>query len=419
MNSVKPYLKMPVTRGYPLTPNDSFSCIKNIESPLATIKAKVRSLEAANLATTIVSPFYVCELGALDRQLALWRSTLPEVEPLYAIKCNPNAGFVNAMIARGVGFDCASIGEIEAVVSKGMSNIIYANPVKSVAQIARAAQLGVGLTTVDSVEEVEKVSCVQPGVEVLVRITTDDSTSTCPLSVKFGANVSEAKTIVDTCIGLGVRVRGVAFHLGSGFKDLTTLQKAMEDSRRVWDYAAQKNIAFDMLDVGGGFSPEEKVFKPAGEMLRNEIWRLYGNELRANKIKLIAELGRFLAAPCFTLVTNVNGIRKMDGGKTRVYINDGLYGNLNCILYDHQEVDPLVLTSNGAFVDTVQGTTATEYSIWGPTCDGLDCIAKSCRLPHDVTTGDWIYFENAGAYTSTAATAFNGFTNDFECLFIN
>lgn len=419
MNVIKPYLKMPSIRGYPLTPNDSFSSIKNIQPALNAIKSKVQSLSAADITTSIIKPFYVCDLNKLDTQLDIWRSTLPEVEPLYAIKCNPTPAFVNELIKRGVGFDCASIGEIESVISKGSSNIIYANPVKSSGQILRASQLGIRLTTVDSIEEVVKISTVKPSLDVLARITTDDSTSTCPLSIKFGANVSDAKKIVDECISSGVNIRGVAFHLGSGFKDLSTLKRAMDDSREVWDYAAARGLEFDTLDIGGGFSSEESEFIPAGDMLRRELWRLYGNEIENNKIKLIAELGRFLAAPCFKLVTNVNGVRKMDGNKTRVYINDGLYGNLNCILYDHQEVKPIVLTSFGEFVSDEIGQTGIEYSIWGPTCDGLDCVVKSCKLPFDITSGDWIYFNNAGAYTSTAATSFNGFTNDFECIFIN
>lgn len=46
-------------------------------------------------------------------------------------------------------------------------------------------------------------------------------------------------------------------------------------------------------------------------------------------------------------------------------------------------------------------------SIWGPTCDGLDCIQKSIRLPK-LEIGEWIYWKNMGAYTISAAVQFNG-----------
>ena len=47
-------------------------------------------------------------------------------------------------------------------------------------------------------------------------------------------------------------------------------------------------------------------------------------------------------------------------------------------------------------------------SIWGPTCDGLDRIVERCNLP-EMHVGDWMLFENMGAYTVAAASTFNGF----------
>lgn len=47
-------------------------------------------------------------------------------------------------------------------------------------------------------------------------------------------------------------------------------------------------------------------------------------------------------------------------------------------------------------------------SIWGPTCDGLDRIVEQCYLP-EMQVGDWMVFENMGAYTIAVASTFNGF----------
>jgi ornithine decarboxylase len=47
-------------------------------------------------------------------------------------------------------------------------------------------------------------------------------------------------------------------------------------------------------------------------------------------------------------------------------------------------------------------------SIWGPTCDGLDRIIECCNMP-EMHVGDWMLFENMGAYTVAAASTFNGF----------
>lgn len=48
-----------------------------------------------------------------------------------------------------------------------------------------------------------------------------------------------------------------------------------------------------------------------------------------------------------------------------------------------------------------------KSSIWGPTCDAMDCILPTCHLPK-LNIGDWIIFENMGAYTLSAASTFNG-----------
>ena len=43
-------------------------------------------------------------------------------------------------------------------------------------------------------------------------------------------------------------------------------------------------------------------------------------------------------------------------------------------------------------------------SIWGPTCDSLDCISREIRFPCVLDVGDWLYFEDMGAYTLCAST---------------
>ena len=47
-------------------------------------------------------------------------------------------------------------------------------------------------------------------------------------------------------------------------------------------------------------------------------------------------------------------------------------------------------------------------TVFGPTCVSIDVISRSVLLPK-LQVGDWLYFENMGAYTSAAASTFNGF----------
>jgi ornithine decarboxylase len=48
-------------------------------------------------------------------------------------------------------------------------------------------------------------------------------------------------------------------------------------------------------------------------------------------------------------------------------------------------------------------------SIWGPTCDSQDCLFPTAQLPQALAVGDWLGFDNMGAYTLPVAGNFNGF----------
>lgn len=50
-----------------------------------------------------------------------------------------------------------------------------------------------------------------------------------------------------------------------------------------------------------------------------------------------------------------------------------------------------------------------EYncSIWGPTCDGLDCLLRDYKMP-ELYDGDWLFFKDMGSYTLAAGSCFNG-----------
>lgn len=100
------------------------------------------------------------------------------------------------------------------------------------------------------------------------------------------------------------------------------------------------------------------------------------------------------------------------------YINDGVYGSFNCVLYDHYVPQPTLFAKvsdvcqddeKGLIWSIIQNESNEKFSssIWGPTCDGLDCINTLVEMPK-MNIGDWIYWKNMGAYTISAAVQFNG-----------
>ncbi|VEU24352.1 DEKNAAC105519 [Brettanomyces naardenensis] len=384
---------------------------------------RIGDIDPRNCDSEQLDPFFVCDLGELKRLVRNWQERLPRIGIFYAVKCNNDLNLLKTIANLGLGFDCASKNEIQSILDLGItsSRIIYSNPCKSIPYIRYSRDVKVDLTTVDNLDELQKIKEFHPDCGLLIRILTDDSTSTCPLSVKFGASIDYAKSLVDSCKDLDLNLRGIAFHVGSGCKDFKTIRTAVADCKTIYEYAELKGIRMDSIDVGGGF--EQETFKLSSEVLRSAIEDYFPQSEYPN-MNLIAELGRYLSSSCFTLAAHVTS-KRSDMFKERIYLSDGIYGNFNCILYDHQVVEPRVLTSKGEFkfeedyfdINTISNS--KEYSIWGPTCDGLDCIKEKCRLSSEVDTGDWLYFKNIGAYTSVASTSFNGFTSEMECIYVD
>ncbi|ELT89638.1 hypothetical protein CAPTEDRAFT_86930, partial [Capitella teleta] len=93
--------------------------------------------------------FYIIDLGDAVAKYNLWKKLFPEAIPHYAVKCNDDPGLLATFASLGIGFDCASKGEIAMVKDLGVASdrIIYANPCKQKSHIKYAKDQGVMLMT--------------------------------------------------------------------------------------------------------------------------------------------------------------------------------------------------------------------------------------------------------------------------------
>lgn len=107
-----------------------------------------------------------------------------------------------------------------------------------------------------------------------------------------------------------------------------------------------------------------------------------------------------------------------------IYLNDGVYGNFSSIMFDHQNPVAQILRTGQRTIHNTDAANTTgeegiEYSIFGPTCDGIDHITKSIRFESTLDVGDWLYFQDMGAYTKCSATRFNGFTDNHDTIYVS
>jgi ornithine decarboxylase len=105
-------------------------------------------------------------------------------------------------------------------------------------------------------------------------------------------------------------------------------------------------------------------------------------------------------------------IGKRTRGEVREYwIDEGLYGTLSCIPMDHYVPHPRPLAAPRAGDKTYAST------VFGPTCDSLDTVVTGYQLP-EMSVGDWLVFDDMGAYTTASGSNFNGFsTSDINIYY--
>lgn len=268
--------------------------------------------------------------------------------------------------------------------------------------------------TFDNADELHKIKALFPGAELFLRILTDDSSSLCRLSLKFGAPLDCTEGLLQLAKNLDLNVVGVSFHVGSGASDPQSFAKAIQDSRLVFDQAGVIGFDLKTLDVGGGFSGD--TFEDMAYVLSQAIEDYFPPHTR-----VIGEPGRYYVASAFTLACNIIARREIRDPATgkisyMLYLNDGVYGNFSSIIFDHQYPNPRILYSGDSEMTPHR---VTEYSLWGPTCDGIDRITESCAFDRILDVGDWLYFEEMGAYTRCSATRFNGFTDSHDVQYIS
>ncbi|KAK9511108.1 hypothetical protein O3M35_005738 [Rhynocoris fuscipes] len=341
-------------------------------------------------------------VGDVIKQYETWTKMLPTVKPYYAVKCNDSLVVLQIMNALGANFDCASKGEISKVLELGVSpdRIIYANPAKMKSHLTYAAEKNVNLLTFDSVNELYKIKMIHPNARIILRISADSYDSQCPaMSMKFGVNPdTEAYSLLKEAISLGLNVVGISFHVGSGCRETDAYGRALASVKNLFNQARDGlGLKMTIVDIGGGF--QNCNFDKTCATLNRAFSDYFQDD---PDVKFIAEPGRFMVASAYTLATQIHSMR-INNNQTMFYINDGVYGSFNCLLYDHASVTPIPLKEN------TFGSPLITCSVWGPTCDSLDLISEDCLLPSCLNIGDWILFESMGAYTIPTSTKFNGF----------
>lgn len=345
------------------------------------------------------SPLLVIDCERVRRQYQALHRALPGVDLHYALKPLPHPAVVNTIVELGGFLDLATTGEVELVTRLGVDpqRCIHTHPIKRDIDIASALARGVTVFVADNPDEVRKFERHRKHAELLLRVSFRSPGAVCDLSRKFGCDPEDLLALARLAHRLGIRVRGLSFHVGSQAADPGKHGEAIEACRKLLAAARRERLGpCDTLDIGGGFPIDYGQRGPVISRFCAPIRTALASLPR--RVRVIAEPGRFIVGPAAIGVASVMGRARREG-HWWYYLDDGLYGSYSGQLFDHARYPVEALKKGGEKLPSV---------LAGPTCDSIDVIAENLMLP-ELDAGDLIIGRAMGAYTWASASEFNFF----------
>jgi ornithine decarboxylase len=344
------------------------------------------------------SPLFIVDAERVRRQYRRLAAALPGVDLHYALKPLPLATVVATLREEGACFDLATNGEVALVNRLGVppERCIHTHPIKRDSDIRTALSLGVNRFVADNPDELRKFVKFRNRASILIRISFHSPDALCDLSRKFGCEPQAVAGLLELARELRLKIDGLSFHVGSQSARPDMYVNAIGVCRELMRQAAQHGQNLDILDIGGGFPVDYAQSSMPIEEFCAPICAALAS--LAPTVRIIAEPGRYIAAPAAVAVASVMG-RALRGDRWWYYLDDGLYGSYSGQVYDHMSYPLEALVPAGPTYPSV---------LAGPTCDSIDVISDKLELPK-LDLGDLIVGREMGAYTSASATDFNFF----------
>ena len=362
------------------------------------------------IAETVGTPVYVYSTATLTRHVTALKNALTGLDdPIvaYAVKANPNAAVLATLARLGLGADVVSGGEYRRARAAGMAaeRIVFSGVGKTAEEMALSLSEGLFQFNLESLAEAETLSGVAQslGIEAPAgfRINPDvvagthAKITTGAADNKFGVALPEALAAYRQASRLpGIKLQGVAVHIGSQLTSLAPLESAFT---KIGDLIAGLRAAgcnIKVADLGGGLGvPYDPDLPPPPTP--EDYGTMVARVTRGWNARLVFEPGRLIAGNAGILLTRV--IRLKPGAAHPFVIVDAAMNDLmRPALYDAWHA-----------IDAVQphGRKFTA-NVVGPVCETGDTFATA-RPMDEVAEGDLLFFRTAGAYAAAMSSTYN------------
>ena len=324
-------------------------------------------------------------------------------EICYAVKANGNLAILDVLARLGSAFDIVSGGELERVRAAGgeLNTVTFAGVGKSRAEIDLALAAGIGCFNIESAFELDLVSAaaVAGGCEapVALRVNPDVDANTHPYistgmsENKFGIPMTEAVALYRHAATLpGVRVTGVACHIGSQLTSIAPIVDAAGRVMTLVEQLAADGIDVEHIDIGGGLgiaygtTPPPRIADYVAAICR-AIPEPY---------RIIIEPGRSIVGDAGVLLTRVQQV-KTTPAKSFAICDAAMTELIRPALY--QAVHPILPERRDGVVRRVD--------VVGPVCETADFLGRDRDLVVD--SGSLLAVADCGAYAAAMASNYN------------
>jgi diaminopimelate decarboxylase len=227
------------------------------------------------------------------------------------------------------------------------------------------------------------------------KITTGSSAN------KFGVSFEEAGRIYARAANMpGVKMLGLATHIGSQILELDDLEAAFKRMRQLTLQLRGEGLAVERLDLGGGLGIPYEIpenFDHGPERI-HAYAAMIERILGGLEVERGFEPGRLIVGNAGILVTRV--LHKNPRPHTTFLVVDAAMNDLvRPAMYEaYHEIWPVQQAQKLAV--------RKVYDIVGPICESGDTFATARTLP-ETDIGDLAAFMTAGAYGATMSSTYN------------
>ena len=354
------------------------------------------------------TPLFIYSRTHLQQQYRGLVSALAELNPLvcYSVKVNTSAAVIQTLAAEGSGADVVSAGELQRALDAGIParKIAFAGVGKTTDEIAFALKKNILFFTVESEQELERISAVAKKARKTARVAlrvnpdvdpkTHKYISTGKKENKFGMDLGRALANYTRAASLpNLEIAGLHMHIGSQILEAAPFAEAAQKVASVVTQLKKRYPTFRYLDIGGGLGIQ---YKPGQEpLLPTTFAQAVVPILKPLGVQIVMEPGRYIVGNAGILVVRVQYVKK--GPSKQFLIIDGAMNDLiRPPLYQaHHDIVAVRATKRTVFGDVV-----------GPICESGDFFALDRELPA-VGQDDLLAVKSAGAYAMSMASNYN------------